>query len=641
MTGPTASTPAAPTAAASTRVFVARRGNGFMADLAAMLVDAIGPGARLVHDDLPANDGVLNLVVAPHEFFELFEAPAKALRAAAAASVCIGTEQPGTPWFELTVDAATIAVATLDINANGVAALRARGIPATRLALGAVDSLIAPDAARRDVDVLFLGGLDDRRGRLLAETAASLEPLRCDLRLFRFDRPVGATTPGIVLGRAKYDLLARSRILLNLHRGHGDDDHGRPGYFEWVRMIEAMANGCVVVTEPSTGHEPLVAGVHFVDAADDAIGDAVAALAADEARRSQLATDAFTAVHDTLSLRSTMSRLVEELRATTLPRIDQHVAAQARRRTRWGFHGETSNPVRRLGPMQPFAGVQRTAKRLALADGQTIRRIDALRCVLAHGAEQRMQRIVTPAYEEALPDVTVIVTLYNYANVVVETLDSIARSTGVSFEVVVIDDHSTDDGRAVVTDWMATRADVPALLVGKDANAGLASARNTGFDVARAPFVMVMDADNMIYPSALRRLRDTLLDHVDAAAAYAILEDFGEQRHLRSALEWDPVRLCEANYIDAQAMWRLTSWWELGGYRSDEDGVYGWEDWDLWLRLADRGGHAVLHREILGRYRVRTGSMISLTNLETDEAITAIRGRYPSLPWTSGEGPHR
>ncbi|HZX56938.1 MAG TPA: glycosyltransferase family 2 protein, partial [Ilumatobacteraceae bacterium] len=145
--------------------------------------------------------------------------------------------------------------------------------------------------------------------------------------------------------------------------------------------------------------------------------------------------------------------------------------------------------------------------------------------------------------------------------------------------------------------------------------------------------VMVMDADNAIYPSCLRKLADALGSHPDVDAAYAILEDFGDQRNIRSALAWDVNRLCRANYIDAQAMFRKTAWERLGGYRADDDFVYGWEDWDLWLRLAATGGQAMLVTQILGRYRVQQGSMIALTNLATDGAIAAMRDRYPTLPW--------
>jgi cellulose synthase/poly-beta-1,6-N-acetylglucosamine synthase-like glycosyltransferase len=181
--------------------------------------------------------------------------------------------------------------------------------------------------------------------------------------------------------------------------------------------------------------------------------------------------------------------------------------------------------------------------------------------------------------------------------------------------------------------YLADHPDVSMLLLAKDANEGLAAARNTGFETARADLVMVMDADNMVYPTAIARLAATLHDQPSAAAAYSILEDFGSQRNIRSALAWDVERLCAANYIDAQAMWRRSAWEQLGGYRADDDHVYGWEDWDLWLRLADRGGHATLVAQILGRYRVQAGSMIALTNLATDDAIDAIRSRYPALPW--------
>ena len=80
-------------------------------------------------------------------------------------------------------------------------------------------------------------------------------------------------------------------------------------------------------------------------------------------------------------------------------------------------------------------------------------------------------------------------------------------------------------------------------------------------------------------------------------------------------------------------MLRKSAWQRLGGYRADDDLVYGWEDWDLWLRLAADGGRAMLVTQILGRYRVQQGSMIALTNLATDDAIAAIRQRYPTLPW--------
>jgi hypothetical protein len=81
-------------------------------------------------------------------------------------------------------------------------------------------------------------------------------------------------------------------------------------------------------------------------------------------------------------------------------------------------------------------------------------------------------------------------------------------------------------------------------------------------------------------------------------------------------------------------MWRRDAWLALGGFdRALDLTLGGWEDWDLWLRLADRGGRAVLVPEILGRYRVQRGSMVALTNLAHDDGIAAMRSRHDALPW--------
>ncbi len=633
---------------AAVDVFVAADGNAFMRDIAQWLVEAAtlaGREARLVDGGLPEATDRVNLVVAPHELFELSDAPREELQRAAAISVCVCTEQPGTPWFHLSVDACRRGLRALDINPHGVAALRAVGVDAQHLQLGAVPSMRAPaaehDPATRPLDVLVMAGLDDRRGELLAEMAPRLYRRSTELRLFRFDRPVTPATPGVVFGTEKYALLASSRLLVNIHRDrsmHLPAGVAAPAYFEWARMVEAMANGCVVVSEPSEASAPLEAGVHFVEAQGHELADAVDALLHDPARAQAVAAAALAAVTGPLALERALGPALDAIEAEVLPRLAHHLATSRPTRGLWRLVASRVPPPTRLGPFRPYRVLQRKAKQLALAENDALRRLDAAACLLRHGTHQHVSRETTEAYAAATPEVSVVVTVYDYADVVEDTLASVTASEQVDLEVVVVDDHATDDSRDVVRRFMAAHQDVPMVLLGKDANEGLAAARNDAFGAARAPLVMVMDADNQLYPTALRRLADALLVDRSAAAAYSILEDFGAQRNVRSAIAWDPGRLCAANYIDAQAMWRKDVWEGLGGYRADDEHVYGWEDWDLWLRLAAAGGHATLVPQILGRYRVQAGSMIALTNLATDEAIAAIRRRYPQLPWP-GEAP--
>jgi hypothetical protein len=633
------------TRSAQVRVFVAARGNAFMVDIADWIVDAAratGRSALLVRDDLPRVDGATNLVVAPHEFFELFDATPGELQRAAAASICIGTEQPGTPWFQLSLDASRRGPICFDINPHGVAAARSAGLDCRHLQLGATPSMSfdvtrRPSAHRR-LDALFLGGLDPRRGAILADLGARLERTAYELRLFKFDRPVHDGAPGLVFGTDKYRLLADTKLLINLHRQRSDSDEAP--YFEWARMVEAMSNGAVVVTEPSQGFEPLIAGTHFVECAPADMADVVTELLTSPERIETIAAAAWHAVRD-LGLAGTLGSLLDDVEATVLPRLDTHVTTthdNARRTVGpdrpWRLGASKVVPPVRLPVFRPFRHVQRRAKQLALDEIMLRRKIDRASSVARHGSDDHLDVIDTPAFAaHPAVDVSVVVTLYNYGHVVDETLASVVASEGVNYELIVVDDASTDDGAAVVEQFVDRHPDHPIRLIRRSVNLGLAHARNLGFEQARARLVMVLDADNHLYPTCLRQLADALDRQSDAAAAYGILEDFGGDRNIRSALPWDPARMVHANYIDAQAMVRRAAWRQLGGYCTDERQLYGWEDWDFWLRLAASGGHAVLVPRLLGRYRVQEQSMISLTNLDTDTALAAVQARSPGLPW--------
>jgi len=287
-------------------VFAAERGNAFMTDIARWLVEAAqlcGRAASLHQDRLPAADGSINFVVAPHELFGLSHATDDELRRAMSASVPICTEQPGTPWFNLTAALVADAPFVLDINQHGVDALRVRGFEADHLRLGGVPSMVATQP-KRDLDLVFLGGSTPRRNARLASLAPLLWDRATELRMFRITAPVDGDVPGVVIGRAKYQLLGRSRIALNIHR-----DDVTPGYFEWARMVEAMANGCAVLTEPSTGYAPLTEGVHFVGTGQ--LEHELSELLDDPERCRQIGAAARAAVLDEHPLRASLAPLLD------------------------------------------------------------------------------------------------------------------------------------------------------------------------------------------------------------------------------------------------------------------------------------------------------------------------------------------
>jgi hypothetical protein len=617
-------------------VFVAQAGNAFMRDIALWIVEAAqlsGRKAALVDDRLPANDGSINLVVAPHEFYLLRDDTDDEIRRAARCSVPVCTEQPGTPWFLLSLGFCVGSPLVLDINATGLDAIEREGFRARRLRLGGVAQMDrqAERAGDRDVDVVFMGGATERRAAVLAMLGPVLWDRNCELRTFTFSRPLSGDEPGVVFGDEKYDLLARSKILVNLHRS-GDSD----GYFEWARLVEAMANGCVVVTHPARGHEPLIAGDHFVETSIEALADTVISVLDDPARRHQVSRLAHEMVMDQLSLVDEVAELLDIIESEGL------LVHSSESTKRWWERGRRTRtgrgPIPRTHqlPLLPVFVPYRQARRdvfdQLMAETLHRRELGRIRALHQHGDADHVTEYTTSTWVDADADVSVVVTLYNYADVVLETLDSIVASHDVDVEILIVDDNSSDAGLQTVRAWMRRNDEVPVMVLSCAANRGLGRARNLGLSRVRADRIMMMDADNHVYPTCLRRLNDALNADPAALFAYATLEAFGSDPGLRSAQGWFVPWLCDGNYIDAQAMLTRAALDLFGGYRID-DTMFGWEDWDLWLRIADAGGHGVHVPEMLGRYRTQESSMISLTNLVADDLRADLVARYPNLPW--------
>jgi GT2 family glycosyltransferase len=90
---------------------------------------------------------------------------------------------------------------------------------------------------------------------------------------------------------------------------------------------------------------------------------------------------------------------------------------------------------------------------------------------------------------------------------------------------------------------------------------------------------------------------------------------------------WDPKRLRKGNYIDAMSLIRTDALRRLGGY-TNERRLFGWEDFDLWCRIAEDGGEGLLVPQILARYRASASSMRTLTDLYPDDGMAAVAERH-------------
>jgi hypothetical protein len=109
---------------------------------------------------------------------------------------------------------------------------------------------------------------------------------------------------------------------------------------------------------------------------------------------------------------------------------------------------------------------------------------------------------------------------------------------------------------------------------------------------------------------------------------------FGEQDRLLSVYPWSIERLVRGNYIDAMVMMRRRVLDELGGFSLDMQNEHGgWEDYEMWLRLASHDLRGEFVAEIIGSYRVHGTSMVATVNLDAQLACEHLRAQYASLPW--------
>ena len=227
---------------------------------------------------------------------------------------------------------------------------------------------------------------------------------------------------------------------------------------------------------------------------------------------------------------------------------------------------------------------------------------------------------------------TVIVSLYNYQNHIAECLESVRTQTLADLDLVIVDDCSRDASLDAVREWLGRRGSRFAqyLLLHHKTNGGLARARNTAFAHSRTEYVFVLDADNLLYPRCVEALV-AAMHNCTASFAYSIHEKFGDVHGISNFEPWTPAALRTANMVDAMVLLRKSVWEVVGGYSTNMP-VMGWEDFDLWFKVARASGWGILVPEILAKYRSHPGSMLNcVTNPKADRLWSHLRASYPEF----------
>lgn len=220
------------------------------------------------------------------------------------------------------------------------------------------------------------------------------------------------------------------------------------------------------------------------------------------------------------------------------------------------------------------------------------------------------------------PDVTIVIPLFNGERFVVETLESVLEQTYENFEVVVLDDGSTDDGPV-----RAAEIPDPRVQVVSQRNRGVASARNDGAALAspRSGYLVFLDADDRWHPQTLEVLVDAIERRPDAAGAFVLADYVDSQgrpfqeghfaahmrirpelrrgrlvaRDVEADLGIDQLFISNPVYPPSCAIVRRTAFDTVGGF----DGRFLAEDWEFMTRLVATGPLVPIDRVLVGYRR--------------------------------------
>ena len=241
--------------------------------------------------------------------------------------------------------------------------------------------------------------------------------------------------------------------------------------------------------------------------------------------------------------------------------------------------------------------------------------------------ESRSPHAVTPAISVVLP-------VRNGERFLREAIDSVLAQTFQDFELIVVDDGSSDSTPSILRGY-----DDPRLRMLERQAEGLVSALNAGLNAARAPLIARMDADDVSAAGRLERQRGRIEASPRCAMVATwsrVLDEHGRELRIE-VLPVDPGDLARRLLLrnpfrHGSTLMRKDAVGAVGGYRDD----YGHnEDYDLWVRLVCAGWSLAVVPEVLYGYREHPNAIT-----HTDPKRRLLREQLRNAVWATLPEPY-
>lgn len=225
---------------------------------------------------------------------------------------------------------------------------------------------------------------------------------------------------------------------------------------------------------------------------------------------------------------------------------------------------------------------------------------------------------------EHIPKVTVLLPVYNAAQFLRQAIDSILSQSCTDFELLIVNDGSTDSSVEIIASYTDSRIRV----LNNEKNVGLIASLNRGISEAKGKYIARMDADDVSLPGRLQH-QVTMMENDGGISVLGSFVDFmnvdgevtGNWSTDREATSEREIRklMMRTNCIAHPTVMMRTDVVRKYLYNPKRKGA---EDWDLWMRMLADGFRIAKLPEVLLNYRIHPGSVTA-----GDKAEEVLEGR--------------
>lgn len=196
--------------------------------------------------------------------------------------------------------------------------------------------------------------------------------------------------------------------------------------------------------------------------------------------------------------------------------------------------------------------------------------------------------------------VSVILPVYNGSQYIAEAINSILDQTHENFEIIVLDDGSTDETLALLSSFKDNRISVHT----ESNNKGIVYQLNKGLTLAKGDMIARMDADDISYPNRFQKQIEFLLNHPKIQVLGSQAEKFGEISKITNYPKKSKSIDFLLNYycpvLHPSVMMRSSLFQEKNFYYKN---IPYAEDYQLWIDISD-GTNIANHADVLIKYRI-------------------------------------